>query len=389
MAGWLCLLVAMLEGFDLQVAGIAAPTLKPALGLEPAALGWFFSASTIGLLFGALAGGRLSDRYGRARVLAWSVAGFGLGSLLTAAAGDAGWLIAARGFTGLGLGGALPNLLALTAENAAPGRERRAVALLYCGVPVGGAAVSLAGAAVGPQWWILFVIGGIAPLALAGWIYRVLPPDSERDGQRDSLPIGDALFGDGRLLPTLLLWVSFFATLIILYLVLNWLPSFLIDLGLGAGTAFLAQLAFNIGGIVVCASVAAMLDGRRGWLVALGAFSAIPLLLLATARVDSGGSAIFLAFVLGGAVLVTQSHLYALAPGLYPEAGRGTGVGGAVAAGRFGSIAGPLLGAYLLAAGDGTGAVLRGIVPVAVIAGTAAIALSLLVSRPSKQAVRQ
>src|SRR5262245_29448935 len=129
MTGWLCILVAVLEGFELQTAGIAAPNIKLQMGLSATQLGWFFSSSTIGLLIGAIVGGRLADRLGRAPILIWSVGIFGLASILTGLAHGPIELIAARGLTGMGLGGALPNLLALTSENAAPGREKRAVAL--------------------------------------------------------------------------------------------------------------------------------------------------------------------------------------------------------------------------------------------------------------------
>lgn len=378
--GWLCFMVAVLEGFDLQVAGIAAPNLKLQMGLDADALGWFFSASTIGLFIGALLGGRMADRLGRAGVLILSVAAFGVASILTGLAQDSATLIAARGLTGLGLGGALPNLLAFTAENAPPGRERRAVALLYVGVPVGGCAVSLTGALAGQDWRLPFFIGGVLPIMIAALLYvrlprsagpRALAPSPARDS------IAHALFGEGRLTASLLLWGSFFATLVILYLVLNWLPSLLIGIGLDARSAFLAQLAFNAGGILLCALTAPLLDGPRAWMVASAAFLSILLALIAAMHIDSAPMAILIAFCLGGAVLLTQSFLYALAPTLYPGACRGIGVGSAVAAGRLGSIAGPLYGAAILSAGGDTAAVLRGVIPVAILAAATAIALSL------------
>ncbi|MCB4860972.1 MFS transporter [Sphingobium sp. PNB] len=378
LVAFLCFLIAILEGFDLQVAGIAAPNLKLQFALDPATLGWFFSASTIGLLIGALVGGHLSDRIGRERVLLWSVAGFGAASIITGLSQSPAMLIGARIATGLGLGGALPNLLAFTSEHAAPGRERRAVALLYCGVPVGGASVSLIGAALGTDWRTPFVIGGLLPLLLAALLWRVMPPgQAPALAREEPQGIAEALFGQGRLIASLLIWTSFFATLIILYLVLNWLPTLLTGLGLSRQTSFLAQLAFNCGGLVLCAVTAPLLDLRRGWLVALAAFTAIPILLLRASAIEDAGAAILFAFLLGGAVLVTQSYLYALAPRLYPASSRGVGVGAAVAAGRIGSIAGPLLGALLVASGGGMGAVLRGIIPVALVAGAAAIILSL------------
>ncbi|SCW34286.1 Major Facilitator Superfamily protein [Sphingobium faniae] len=179
---FLCFLVAILEGFDLQVAGIAAPNLKAQFSLDPVTLGWFFSASTIGLFIGALAGGHLSDRIGRGATLCWSVAAFGAASMLTGLASGPAMLIATRFATGLGLGGALPNLLAITSEAAIKGQERRAVALLYCGVPIGGILVSLLGAARGSDWRTPFLAGGILPIILAVTLWRTAPA---ADGRAD------------------------------------------------------------------------------------------------------------------------------------------------------------------------------------------------------------
>jgi AAHS family 3-hydroxyphenylpropionic acid transporter len=101
----LCCAVSIIEGFDLQSAGVAAPRLAPALGLNPGQLGLFFSSSTFGLMFGALIGGRLSDYFGRKTVLLIAVAGFGLMSIATGYSSSFEMLLLTRFLTGIGLGG--------------------------------------------------------------------------------------------------------------------------------------------------------------------------------------------------------------------------------------------------------------------------------------------
>jgi hypothetical protein len=65
---WLvCLLAAMIEGFDIQSMGVAAPRMLPALHLTPGQAGWAFSASLIGLMVGASFGGVIADRSGGGR----------------------------------------------------------------------------------------------------------------------------------------------------------------------------------------------------------------------------------------------------------------------------------------------------------------------------------
>jgi len=103
---WLCFLICLCEGIDLQAAGVAAGGIHAEFHADAAYFGYFFSASTLGLFVGALFGGRLSDRIGRRSVLLASVCAFGLFSLLTPLAWDLGSLTWARLFTGLGLGGA-------------------------------------------------------------------------------------------------------------------------------------------------------------------------------------------------------------------------------------------------------------------------------------------
>eukprot|EP01030_Chromulinospumella_sphaerica_P022259 gene22259-22232_t len=119
----LCLLAAMLEGFDIASMGVAAPKLVPDLGLSPGEAGAAFSASPFGLFIGALMAGPFADRLGRKPVLLVSVVIFGLFSLATAWVPNLDVLLVVRFLCGLGLGGAMPMLLAMSSELAG---EKRA-----------------------------------------------------------------------------------------------------------------------------------------------------------------------------------------------------------------------------------------------------------------------
>ena len=141
----LCFMVALMEGLDLQAAGIAAVGMAQAFALDKMQMGWIFSAGILGLLPGALVGGMLADRYGRKRILLGSVLLFGLFSIATALAWNYPTLLLARLLTGVGLGAALPNLIALTSEAAGPRFRGRAVSLMYCGVPIGAALAAALG----------------------------------------------------------------------------------------------------------------------------------------------------------------------------------------------------------------------------------------------------
>src|SRR5215831_16379924 len=91
-----CFVASMCEGMDVQSAGVVAGAISQALHPDPGQLGFFFSAANLGVIMGAVGGGRLADRIGRKPVLVASLLVFGLFSLLTAAAGDMPMLTVAR-----------------------------------------------------------------------------------------------------------------------------------------------------------------------------------------------------------------------------------------------------------------------------------------------------
>src|ERR1700677_1459933 len=155
-----CGLAALCEGIDLQAAGVAAAGIGAEFKPTPDQFGTFFSASTFGLFLGAVIGGRLADSIGRKKVLVVSIALFGLFSLLTSFASDIHSLIWVRALTGLGLGGALPMLLALVTESSPVKRQSVSLATVYAAMPLGGAAASMLIMLMAtPQWRVIIVVG--------------------------------------------------------------------------------------------------------------------------------------------------------------------------------------------------------------------------------------
>ncbi|NBU29008.1 MAG: MFS transporter, partial [Caulobacteraceae bacterium] len=173
----LCLLAAMIEGFDIASMGVTAPRMMPALGLSRPEAGLAFSASLMGLFFGAAIAGPLSDRIGRKPVLVVAMMVFGLFSLATAAAADLPLLLTVRALTGLGLGGAMPMLIAMSSELSRPDRRALTVGMITAGLPLGGALAGLLARTDLAQddWRLVFVVGGAAPLVLAVLVGRFMP----------------------------------------------------------------------------------------------------------------------------------------------------------------------------------------------------------------------
>jgi AAHS family 3-hydroxyphenylpropionic acid transporter len=373
----LCFLIAMIEGFDMQAAGVVASRLGPALHLGPGQMGLFFSAATIGLIAGSVVGGRLADRYGRRAVLFPSVILFGIFSLVTAMSFDFSSLFAARTISGIGIGAALPSMVAIVAEGNRPGRQAASVALLYAGMPTGGAVASLIAALnLFEGWKPMLIIGGIVPLLIAPLVLLFVSNTAPaRRAAMPSTPLA-ALFGQGAATVTLLLWVGFFCAMVVHGLLLNWLPSLLIARGIAHAAAGQVQVLFNLAGAAGSIFAGRALDAFSRSGVVTMTFLGLAGALLILAGAPPWPDFMFLAGALVGlGSMSVQGIIYGLTPRYYPAAMRATGVGAAVAVGRAGSVAGPLLAGGLVAAGSGSAFVLATILPVALIAGTAILLL--------------
>ena len=374
----LCFIVALIEGFDLQAAGTAAAGLRQSFALDPKMLGWVFSAGILGLLPGAFFGGWIADRIGRKKILITAVLLFGLFSLCTAYVESYTRLLLVRFMTGLGLGAALPNLIALCAEAVSERNRGTAISFMYCGVPLGGALAAAVAMFSSEHWQTTFISGGLAPLLVVPLMALLLPEStafrkqhSATDNLRPSTT--QALFGEGRARNTLALWLSYFFTLTVMYMLLNWLPSLLLEQGFSKSQAGMVQMLFNIGGALGSLLGGLLLDRCNKFKVVLFVYAGL-LVALAGVGLSIGIVPMSIAgFAAGLFVMAAQLVLYALAPQSYPTAVRATGVGAAVAIGRLGSVAGPLAAGQILAAGAGTSGVLLATSPGLVIA-----ALSIL-----------
>lgn len=375
----ICFGIAALEGYDIQAFGVAAPRFAPELGLSPGQVGWGGSAAMIGLVIGAFAGGWLADRVGRKPVLFWSVAMFGVFSIATALTHSYDLLFLARVATGLGFGGAMPNLIAVATEISSPKRRAATVTTMFCGMPAGGACVALLARFGGDlDWRTLFMIGGVLPLLLLPLIHFLLPetkPDHAPEADRRMLP---ALFGERRALVTVLLWLVFALTLVVLYLMLNWLPTLVVAKGFTQADGAVASLVFNLTSIVGALLMGFIAD-RAGfrWPLAL-VYAALAVCLWALAGAGVLSLVTVLSGITGFLVIGAQYTLYALAPVYYAPHVRAAGAGAAVAVGRFGSILGPLLAGELREAGATADQVFLSLVPCVVVAGLAAVVLTTI-----------
>jgi MFS transporter, AAHS family, 4-hydroxybenzoate transporter len=404
-----CAAVLFLDGFDTQAIGFVAPALAREWGVSKAALGPVFSAGLFGLMIGALLFGPLADRIGRKKIIVFSTLAFGIGTLVTAFVQDVNMLLAIRFLTGLGLGGAMPNAIAMTSEFNPRRRRATMVMIMFCGFSVGAALGGFLAAALIPQfgWRSVFVVGGLAPLLLVPVLALRLPESvrflaltgraQERvaellglinpravfapatqfvvhEPELAGMPVLH-LFRDGRTLVTLLLWVVFFMSLLDLYFLSNWLPTVLNDLGASVSVAAMIGSMLQVGGVVGTFALGSIIDRFSFRALALVYFVAV----FAVGAIGQlGHSVLFVSmaiFAAGFCIVGGQIAANALAAGFYPTAVRATGVGWALGIGRVGSIVGPLVGGALLIARWSTEAVFMAAATAALCAALAAFSL--------------
>ncbi len=383
----ICFLIAVIEGLDIQAAGIAAAGIREHFGLDSSQLGVFFSAGILGLLPGALLGGRVADRIGRKKVLIFSTAVFAIFTLCTVWVNSFSSLLVVRFLAGAGLGAAMPILITLAAEAVTPQNRGRAVGLMYCGMPVGAAILSLvATTEFGSHWKNVFYLGGLLPLIVIPLMIYLLPESKEylktqiksADAKAASQGSFKDLFNSKNLFRTVCIWVSYFFTLMVVYIMLSWLPSLFTELGFtrkeGATAQFYFMVSATIGTIILgmltdrwkkAYVIILMYGGILAGLIALNASSYLAQMYMAAALVG--------AFVIG-----CQGVLYAFGSMVYPTEVRGTGVGVGSAVGRVGAMLGPVVAGQLLVSGFGAAGVISAAIPCIIIS---AVFMLLLVRR--------
>ncbi|MGY3347314.1 MULTISPECIES: MFS transporter [unclassified Bradyrhizobium] len=406
----LCAWIALLDGFDTQAIAYVAPVIAEQWGIAMAGFGPIFGAGLAGLAVGAFVLSPAADRFGRKSVILLSVLLFGIFAAVTARATTLNELLVYRFLTGLGLGGAMPNIVALTSEYAPKRMRALLIAIMFCGFPLGS---TIGGVISAPLigafgWQAVFVVGGVLPLltliVLFAWLpesirylvtrdvadsriaellARLDPAISPAAAGRYVVPGSRAsgfpvtkLLAEGRASMTVLLWVAFFMNLLVMYFLVNWMPSLLKASGLPLAVAILSTAVLNAGGVVGAIVLGRFVDRLDPYLVLGGAYLASALFIAGIAFGSGHVWTLMVStFLAGFGVVGAQIGMNALAAGLYPTEIRSTGVGWALGVGRIGSIIGPVAGGVLLGFGwTAQSVVLTAAVP-ALLAGLAVLAL--------------
>ncbi|MFU9045400.1 aromatic acid/H+ symport family MFS transporter [Acinetobacter tibetensis] len=376
-----CLLIIIFDGYDLVIYGVALPLLMQEWGLSAVQAGLLASTALFGMMFGAMSFGTLSDKLGRKKTIMICVAIFSGFTFLGAFASSPVEFGILRFLAGLGIGGVMPNVVALMTEYAPKRIRSTLVAVMFSGYAIGGMASALLGAWLVTDygWKIMFFIAGIPFVALpiiwkflpeslmfltqkgetaqvAQIVQKISPEQNIHAETRfvlndviagDEAPLR-ALFQQGRMFSTLMFWVAFFMCLLMVYALGSWLPKLMIQAGYSLGASMLFLFALNIGGMVGAIGGGALAD-RFHLKPVLSTMFTVGALALILLGFNSPQAVLYTLIALAGAATIgSQILLYTFVAQFYPTAVRSTGMGWASGIGRIGAIVGPILTGALL-----------------------------------------
>ncbi len=380
-----CLLVSLGDGYDYTAMAFAAPAVIKAMHVERSAMGSVFGAGLFGNMLGSMVFGYIGDRLGRKRAIVIGCLFFGALTFATMFARSLDALLYLRFIAGLGIGGAVPNAIALISEYSPRRYRATMVTVMFVGFLLGSGGGGYVAAGLVPSfgWQSVFFVGGIVPF-LTGLACLVALPESirllavqqknhtelaalarrmqptlaidadtqfvlseERQPKPFTIPL---LFSGDRRIATPLLWLLYIANSLALFFLSSWMPVLLESAGLPPGHAALAGSLFSIGGLIGSLAIMRFTDKYGAMAITVLPLLGIPVV---AALGIPGATELFLlsaVFLAGGCTAGAQSGIHSVAGMFYPVSYRATGVGWALSVAKVGSIAGPVIGGFLLSA---------------------------------------
>ncbi|UQS23904.1 MFS transporter [Amycolatopsis thermalba] len=387
----ICVLLNVLDGFDVLVMSFTASGVSREWQLSSAALGLLLSAGLAGMAAGSLFLAPLADRFGRRALILGCLALSSGGMFLSAASQSAVQLGLTRVLTGIGIGGILAASNVIAAEYANARWRGLAVSLNSTGYAVGATLGGIVAAVLQGTagWRAVFLFGAVATALLIGAVLWRLPESldfllvrrspgalarlnkllaSMKQPPLDTLPDAPAPVrpsaGVAQLLSpalrrnTLLSWLSFFLVMFGFYFVTSWTPKLLVDAGLSATQGITGGVLLNLGGIFGTALLG-LLASRFPLKHVLTGYAVVTAVLLSVFVPATGTLALAfgVGLLIGLFVNGCMAGLYALTPSIYPAPVRATGVGWGIGIGRMGAILSPVVAGWLLDASWTPGAV--------------------------------
>lgn len=362
--------------FDLAVSGYVAPAWRTHWGTTVSQIGWVASATFAGSFVGAIVGGRLSDRFGRKKVILSGIALTSIGSLATALAPNIETVVALRFVTGMGIQAMVAALMVYLSEFLPTKLRGRFVSMIvavgFTSAPVAAIFATVIVPLSGNSWRWMFVIGSLgAVVALCAsgklpesvrWLVA-----NDRYGEAEQVVAGleaEARVATGVPLPDpvpvfpvqhlgvrALLSRKHFGRLVVAcigmigiiltqYGFASWIPVLLVERGYTNTEALTYSTTLAVAGAVGALSPYLYIDRWQRRFVVVG----LALILAGTVLIFGFSGSMTLVFGIGlltmAAINALTAVMYIYVPELFPTAIRGTGNGIAQGVGRISGIAG-------------------------------------------------
>jgi AAHS family 4-hydroxybenzoate transporter-like MFS transporter len=388
----LTIIILGFDGFDASAIGYAAPNIARSWNIAPSSFGPVFAVGPIGLVIGAIGFGFVGDLIGRKPAIILSTLTFALPDLLTAFATDVSQLMILRLLSGIGIGGLFPLGIVLCLEYVPRGWRSSVAVIANAGYVVGSSLGGLVAATLIPSfgWPIIYFIGSLGSIIVC-LVLAVMLPESVRwlavtkrrpaeiarilrslkpgvavaHDTEFSVSDDEKLIGKGR--PSIftltqlfkgrlawitsLLWLCYVASSTTVFFISSWGPTVVEALGVSPATAAMATSLFSVGGLVATLCLMRFIDKYGAVVITIMPLIASPIIIILLGRVSmSGNMYVATMFAVGFFVIGAHGSLHSIAGVYYPSAYRANGTGWALAVSRLGSIGGPLIGGFMLAA---------------------------------------
>lgn len=382
----LCIALLALDGFDVLAISFAAPGIAAEWGINRATLGIVLSMELAGMALGSMLLGGLADRIGRRPTILACLLIMSAGMLFAALADSVVTLSLIRFATGLGIGGMLASVSAMTAEYSNARHRSAMVSLMAAGYPLGvifgGAIASVLLASF--DWRSVFLFGAVTTALLLPLAWYFLPesisylmhrrpanalarvnatltrmghaavPEFPAPAATRALTGWRELFSPGLARITVLLTLAYLCHIMTFYFILKWIPKIVVDMGFTASYAGSVLVWANVGGLAGSALLSA-LSSRipvRALVIVAMLCSVVMVNVFGQEQADLTQLALVAAcagFFTNAAVV----GLYAIFAQSFPTRVRAGGTGFVIGLGRGGAVLGPVLAGFLFQGGQG------------------------------------
>ena len=379
----ICVIINILDGFDVLVMAFTAPALAEEWAIPNSELGILFSAGLLGMTAGSLFIAPYADKFGRRNIILLCLTIISSSMFISTFTESVSQLTIVRTITGLGIGGMLASMNVLVAEYSSSKYQGLSISVLQSSYPVGaiiGGMVSVY-LITNYGWQSAFLLGAILSAIMIPVVYFVLPESVDflinnrpknaltklnktlhklgyekvtelpriSGTEKQSNNSVKGLFSKGLARSTIVLWSVFFCIMTTVYFVLNWTPKILVDAGLsmeaGISSSVIMNIGGTLGGLLLGVITAKFLPSK---VVSVFIATTIVCLVLFGISTTDLNQAMILATLLGFFLFGSMIGLYTLVPNIYQAKIRTTGMGWSIGIGRIGGVLSPLIAGFLL-----------------------------------------